>query len=190
MVFTPRLYLVGSALLLSLLSGCAMNPCCVNLATDISVKPEVSANCVTKGHTCGEHSSTKISTMGYGSTGSYPQYTAGQQKLMAMRAAQVDAYRNLAEQVQGFRLTGGTTVSAFALQSDTVRTYVDAFIRGARVVGVTSIGEGNYQATVELELPKRFFDCVLSLGNCASSQPAWGCGSSGCTASSATYFSY
>jgi hypothetical protein len=191
MVHTPRSYLAGSALLLGLLSGCVgWNPCCSNAATDLTVRPDVAANCVTPGHTCGAHSSTKFSALGYGSMGSYPQYTVGQQKLMAMRAAQVDAYRNLAEQVQGFRLTGGTTVSAFALQSDTIRTYVDAYIRGARIVGVTATGDGNYQANVELELSNRFFDCVLSLGNCAAPQASWGCATAGCTASSATYFSY
>lgn len=190
MVFTPRSTLAGSALLLSLLSGCAMNPCCVNVSPDLSVRPDVAANCVTAGHTCGVPSSTKFSALGYGSLNSYPQYTAGQQKLMAMRAAQVDAYRNLAEQVQGFRITGGTTVSAFALQSDTIRTYVDAFIRGARVVGVNAIGDGNYQANVELELSNRFFDCVLGLGNCAIPQTAIGCATAGCSAPSANYFSY
>ena len=197
MVFTSRSYLAGSALLVSLLSGCAaFNPCCVNSAPDVSGRPEVAANCVSTSNACGvparavAASPTKFSAAGYGSMGSYPQYTAGQQKMMAMRAAQVDAYRNLAEQVQGFRITGGTTVSAFALQSDTVRTYVDAFIRGARVVGVNAVGDGNYQANVELELSSRFFDCVLGLGNCAIPQTAYGCATAGCTAPSATYFSY
>lgn len=122
--------------------------------------------------------------------GSYPQYTAGQQKMMAMRAAQVDAYRNLAEQVQGFRVRGVTTVSAFALQNDTIHTYVDAFIRGARVVGINAIADGNYQANVELELSSHFFDCILSLVSCAVPPSLVGCAGGGCSASSATYFSY
>jgi len=62
----------------------------------------------------------------------------GRCQRLAGRAAQVDAYRNLAEQVYGFRVWGNTTVSAFVTQNDAVRTYVDAFIRGARVVGMSA----------------------------------------------------
>lgn len=107
----------------------------------------------------------KIQATGYGSQGGYAQYTAGQQKLMAMRAAEVDAYRKLAERVHGFRVTGNTAVSAFATQSDSVRTYVDSFIRGARVVGVIAIADGNYEATVELDITPQFISCV-QYNNC------------------------
>jgi hypothetical protein len=196
MVFTARSYIVGISLVSALMSGCAINPCCVNQASDTSMRPEVAANCVSAGNSCGLPARTiaaspiKFLAAGYGSIGSYPQYTTGQQKMMAMRAAQVDAYRNLAEQVQGFRITGATTVSAFALQNDTIHTYVDAFIRGARVVGINAIGDGNYQANVELELSNRFFDCILSMTGCAVPYSMTGCAGVGCSASSATYFSY
>ena len=196
MVATSRSFIVGGSLLLALLSGCTWTPCCVSLTPDPSVRADVAANCVTAGTSCGvpvravAPAPIKFSAVGYGSMGSYPQYTTGQQKMMAMRAAQVDAYRNLAEQVQGFRIKGVTTVSAFALQNDTIHTYVDAFIRGARVVGINAITDGNYQANVELELSSRFFDCVLSLTSCAISQSTYGCAGAGCSASSATYFTY
>ena len=196
MVFTSRLFIAGSVLFSALLSGCVLAPCCINQASDLSVRPEVAANCVSAGNSCIGPARViaatpiKFLAAGYGSAGSYPQYTAGQQKMMAMRAAQVDAYRNLAEQVQGFRITSATTVSAFALQNDSIHTYVDAFIRGARVVGINAIGDGNYQANVELELSNRFFDCVLSLTNCVTPQLLTGCAGVGCSASSATYFSY
>ena len=196
MVFTSRLSIIGSTLISALLSGCALNPCCFNTAPDLSARPEITANCVSAGNSCVGPTRTiatapvKFLAVGYGSAGSYPQYTAGQQKVMAMRAAQVDAYRNLAEQVQGFRVRGTTTVSAFALQNDTIHTYVDAFIRGARVVGINAIADGNYQANVELELSSHFFDCVLSLTNCAAPHPLTGCAGVGCSASSATYISY
>jgi hypothetical protein len=84
---------------------------------------------------------------------------------MAMRAAQIDAYRSLAEQVHGFRVWGNTAVSDFVTQNDSVRTYVDAFIRGARLVGMVSIGDGNFEATVELSLPPNFAYCVRNVRN-------------------------
>lgn len=101
-----------------------------------------------------------------------------------MRAAKVDAYRNLAEQVHGVRVWGDTAVSAFVAQNDTVRTYIDSFIRGARVVNVAAIADGNYEATIELELTPAFFDCFASAGHC-SAYPA-----TRSNAPSVTYSSY
>ena len=131
----------------------------------------------------------KFTAVGYGSAGSYAQYAPAQQKLMAMRAAQVDAYRNLAEQVQGFRITGNTSVSAFAIQNDSIRTYVDSFIRGARVISVVPITEGNFQASVELEITNQFIDCITDFGNCALRYPSYGCVAAGCTTSSTAHYS-
>lgn len=106
-------------------------------------------------------SPSRIQAVGYGAMGGHnSQYTLGQQKLMAMRAARVDAYRNLAEQVNGFRISGNTTVSAFVTQNDSMRTYVDAYLTGARLVGVIPIADGNFEATVELDLSPNFFSCV------------------------------
>jgi hypothetical protein len=133
---------------------------------------------------------TKLTAVGYGSAGNYSQYTPGQRKLMAMRAAQIDAYRNLAEQVYGFRVRGSTAVSAFATQSDTVRANVDAFIRGARVIQTASIGDDNFEATGELDMSHQFINCLTS-GWVCDNRPITGipvaCGFPGCNWPSATY---
>jgi len=134
----------------------------------------------------------KIMAVGYGALGgANSQYTHGQQKLMAMRAAKLDAYRSLAEQVYGFRLWGGTAVSAFSTQNDTVRTYVDSYIRGARLVNMTPIADGNYEATVELDLTPAFFSCVTASSTCAEpvTSPAATCASAGCVQPSVYYYS-
>lgn len=107
----------------------------------------------------------KITATGHGSLGSYSQHNAGQQKLMAMRAAKLDAYRNLAEQVYGFQISGSTTLNAFAAQNDVVRSHVEAFMRGAKIVDMTAGQDGLYEATVELELPPDFRDCIVR-GTC------------------------
>lgn len=54
-----------------------------------------------------------------------------QAKMMAKRAAQVDAQRNLAEQIKGLKLTGGTTMEDFEVSSDIVATRVKGLLRGA-----------------------------------------------------------
>ena len=181
------------AISFGLLTGCASNPCCVapKLVQPVSVCNDGLAcgagNYVGAGSAVGVPN--KLRAVGYGAPGAYTQYTHGQQKLMAMRAAQVDAYRNLAEQVYGFRVWGSTAVSAFATQSDVIRSYVDAYIRGARVVNMTSIADGNFEATVELDLPVQFFDCLTHSSSCGVRQSALSCTTQGCTSPSATYIS-
>lgn len=54
-----------------------------------------------------------------------------QARMMAKRAAQVDAQRNLTEQIKGLRLTGGTTMEDFEVSSDIVATRVKGLLKGA-----------------------------------------------------------
>jgi hypothetical protein len=93
----------------------------------------------------------KLNAVGYGAVNSYASHTEGQKKLMAMRASKLDAYRALAEQVRGVRLTGTSTVSSMIAQNDSFRVYIDAYIRGARVLSVNQIADGNYETTIEMD---------------------------------------
>lgn len=121
----------------------------------------------------------RIVASGHGSMGNYGQHNSGQQKLMAMRAAKLDAYRNLAEQVYGFQITGSTTVNSFASQSDSVRAYIDTFIRGARITSIAPTQDGIYEAHVELELPADFGECLVN-GSCVPPQRTDQCAEPGC----------
>jgi hypothetical protein len=58
----------------------------------------------------------------------------GQARLMAERAARVDAQRRLAERIKGLRLTSRTQVRDFAVESDTITTELNAFLVGAREI--------------------------------------------------------
>ena len=112
-----------------------------------------------------EHTSTriiKVSAVGYGAVSQQPDYSAAQQRLLGIRASKMDAYRNLAEQVYGLRVNGQTTVSAMAVQHDNYRGYVDAMLRGARVLSVTPLAEGSYETVMEVELHQNFFHCLSS----------------------------
>jgi hypothetical protein len=100
----------------------------------------------------------KLTAIGYGNMGAYDGYTPGQRRLMAMRAAKLDAYRALAEQVHGVRVTGNSTVAAMVSQNDSFRVHVDAYVRGARVASVTPMAEENYETILELELGSEFFE--------------------------------
>lgn len=61
--------------------------------------------------------------------------TVGQQKLLAKRAAQVDAYRKLTETIMGLQISSNTYVRDFVAESDEIRTGFDHFIKGLKVVG-------------------------------------------------------
>ena len=82
---------------------------------------------------------------------------AAQARLMAERAAKVDWYRNLLEQAYGLQVTGSTTVRDFVTQSDTVRTQLDAFIRGAKVSDTRVLDDGSVETEMEVSLGKEFW---------------------------------
>lgn len=123
----------------------------------------LTTGCATSRDTMGWASPTsaartvKITAVGYGATSSNDGYTAGQKRLMAMRASKLDAYRALAEQVQGVRVNGNSTVASMMAQNDSFRVYVDAYLRGAQLVTVTPMADGNYETTMELTLDDQFF---------------------------------
>lgn len=58
-----------------------------------------------------------------------------QQKLLAKRAAELDAYRKIAEIVKGFEIDSQTTVKDFVTESDEIHTAFRTFIKGAEAVG-------------------------------------------------------
>jgi len=83
--------------------------------------------------------------------------SAAQARLMAERAATVDGYRNLLEQAYGLQVTGTTTVRDFVTQNDTVRTQVDAFVRGAKVVDTRYVEDGAVETEMEITLGREFW---------------------------------
>ena len=119
-------------LAIATLSGCH--------TISLSSAPEYQANRI-----------VKLSAVGYGAPSSYERYADGQKRLMAMRASKLDAYRAMAEQVYGVRVTGGSTVSSLMVQNDSFRVSIDAYVRGARVTNITQMADGNYETTIEMD---------------------------------------
>jgi len=77
--------------------------------------------------------------------------TAAQQRLMAIRASRLDAYRSLAEQVYGQYLDANTTVADMVVMSDTFRSRVEGVIYGAVLVSITPVGDDTYETTMSLD---------------------------------------
>jgi len=75
----------------------------------------------------------------------------GQQRLLAMRAAKLDAYRMLTEQVYGLQLDANSTVADMVVTSDSFRSKVQGVIYGATLVSITPVGEDTYETTLALD---------------------------------------
>ena len=78
--------------------------------------------------------------------------TMAQARMMARRSAIADAYRQLAEFVGGVNVDSETTVDMAAVQSDVIKTKVQATIRGARIVSEGQTGDGGYEVTMEVPM--------------------------------------
>ncbi|WP_417762018.1 LPP20 family lipoprotein [Shewanella sp.] len=90
-----------------------------------------------------------LTATGYAPLASQPGKTQADRVLMAMQASKIAAYRELAEQVYGQQLQGASSVSEWAMQSDTIKASVSGVIRGAKVVA--SYPSGDHYVT-ELSL--------------------------------------
>ncbi len=86
-------------------------------------------------------------------------------RLMARRASRMDAYRNLAERVYGTVIYGSSTVNDFVLRNDSFRTYVDTYLRGAKMVAVNEHSDGVIETVMELKLEPRFRACVARVAD-------------------------
>ena len=75
-----------------------------------------------------------------------------QARAMASRGARADAYRNLAETINGVRVEGETTVENMITTKDTIRLRVDATIKGARVIDEKAMSDGSYRVTMQVPL--------------------------------------
>ncbi|MCP4158100.1 MAG: hypothetical protein GY757_60915, partial [bacterium] len=76
----------------------------------------------------------------------------GRKKILAKRAARLDAYRNMVEAIKGVRVTSGTNVEDMVVQEDTIKTRTDGMLKGARVVDVTYTEDGGCEITMEVNI--------------------------------------
>ena len=95
-------------------------------------------------------------------------YNAVQARLMARRAAIVDAYRQLAEAVKGVNVDSETTVENMMVVSDRTTTHVNALIQGARIVEEYTIPEGGYAVKMQVSM----FGVSNSLADAVFERPA------------------
>ena len=79
--------------------------------------------------------------------------------LRALRAAELDAYKQLAKTIIGFKIDSNTSVKDFILQSDSIRAKMMAAIYGAELVGYR--WDENGDAYVKMRLKFGFIQDVV-----------------------------
>ena len=93
--------------------------------------------------------------------GVYPDdssMSSAQKKLMARRAATVDAYRKLLEKVNEIEVNSESRLEDLLIQHDEVTVRVSGFIRGAQIIDVRTERDGVVEVDVMMELGKDFYD--------------------------------
>ncbi|MDA8126848.1 MAG: hypothetical protein M0009_16890 [Deltaproteobacteria bacterium] len=95
--------------------------------------------------------------------GAPPQRMIGtpQARPNALRAAQVDAYRNLLEVVNGVRVNSATTVRDFAVESDVINTQVQGIVKGAKAVNQEYLSDGTVEVTVRMPISGNFAAVIV-----------------------------
>jgi hypothetical protein len=128
------------ALVMLALTGCKS----INLSMPASTKSSnIAAPLVEKRET--------LMATGYAVISVQNSKNPAQQRLMAIRASKLDAFRTLTEQVYGQQLDASSTVADMVMLNDTFRTKVEGVIYGAQLVSITPVGEDTYETTLSLD---------------------------------------
>ena len=107
------------------------------------------------------HKTPFLRAVGMSSIAVQPSKNLNQRRLMAIRAAKLDAYRVLAEQIHGVHLDGQTTVAEAILTSDVLSSAVRGTVLGAETIVIEPTGGDTYK--VEMTISQAHVDRLISL---------------------------
>jgi hypothetical protein len=142
-----RIRSLTAALLTTLaLAGCQSVPLNI-MGQDKTVMPAAPTSMISP---LVEKRETLVAT-GYAVISVQNHKNPAQQRLLAIRASKLDAYRSLTEQVYGQQLDASTTVADMTVMSDTFRAKVEGVIYGATMVSITPVGDDTYETTLSLD---------------------------------------
>jgi len=80
---------------------------------------------------------------------------------MALRAATLDAYRNILEVVVGVRIDSATVVRDYTVENDVIRTKVDGMIKGAQIIKKEYLSDGTVEITMQMNMRGGFSQLML-----------------------------
>jgi len=88
-------------------------------------------------------------------------YGKPQARPMALRAAKLDAMRNLLEVTKGVRISSTTLVKDFAISSDIIMSQVEGMVKGAQIVHQEYMSDGTVEVTIQMSLMGGFAQLIL-----------------------------
>jgi len=80
---------------------------------------------------------------------------------LALRAAKMDALRNLLEVTKGVQITSQTTVIDYAVEKDTIVSEINGVVRGAQIVSQKYLPNGTVEIIMQMSLYGNFSQLVL-----------------------------
>ncbi|WP_162045820.1 flagellar assembly lipoprotein FlgP [Vibrio taketomensis] len=94
-----------------------------------------------------------LTAVGYASISEQKGRDEDEKQVRAMRASKIDAYRELAEQVYGMRVSGRADLQDQRLGTEFTSGAVDGVIRGAEVIRSYKVGD-TYVTELRLDIQK------------------------------------
>jgi len=105
-------------------------------------------------------SNQKIQATGIGAGN--PNLPLPSQRASAIRAAKLDAWRNLLESIKGVSLTSETTVRNAMIENDVIVTRVEGILKGFTTIGEPKyLSDGSVEVTVEIPITGALTDAIL-----------------------------
>ena len=140
--------------------------CTVFLLTGILYAQELDQRCTQMGESaCVDWDLGVVMAEGLGAPASSAKNTA-QKNATALRAAKLDAARNMLEMIKGINLSSSTTMRDAMVQNDTVRTQVQGRLFGLRPSGKPRyFSDGSVSILMEASLRKTIPDEALTSSN-------------------------
>ena len=100
-----------------------------------------------------------LKAVGYAPISLQPGKSEQQKSILAIKASKLEAYRELAEQVYGQKITANTSVRAMIASNDSLNAQVNGVVRGAKVVKSYAVGD-TYATELELDM-KLVYDLYI-----------------------------
>lgn len=94
---------------------------------------------------------TSLTGRGFAQVAGQPGQTLNERRLLAIKAARLEALRDLTEQIHGIRISADSLLRDAVLRNDTLAAHVEGTLRGARTVAIDPRGEDGYAVTLELD---------------------------------------
>ena len=114
----------------------------------------------------------KIRATGIGAPSAEAVQNPAQARVMARRAAEVVARRNLLEVVKGVRIDSQTSVVDYAVKDDTIVSRVKGVLNNSVVEGYRYLADGSVEATVSMPLSGPLGGILLQLSSRPDTAPA------------------